>query len=133
MHYDKWAVGKRSPKESKGRQGVSDQGKKEGGRRKKNNKVKRKDQAKFVGSRAGDRGQRVTIQAPSSIGPHPLPPKPPHNDNGPGKRGEIPREIIHRIQVGWNNWRKMSVVFCDQRINVIKVKGRTYKTLVTPA
>ncbi len=90
----------------KGHQGVSgclrSQGKeKGGGKRKKNNKEKRKDQAKFVGSGDGNRGQRVTTQAPSSIRPHPLPPKPPHNNSGPGKGGCHYHSLLffHQIQV----------------------------------
>ena len=43
--------------------------------------------------------------------------------------GNLDAEITHRVQAGWRNWRKMSGVLCDRRINV-KVKGRVHKTVV---
>ena len=46
--------------------------------------------------------------------------------------GDLDAEITHRVQSGWNNWRKMSGVLCDNRINV-KIKGKIYKTVVRPA
>ena len=39
------------------------------------------------------------------------------------KDGNLDAEITRRIQAGWNNWKKMSGVLCDRRIN-IKVKGK---------
>ena len=46
--------------------------------------------------------------------------------------GNLDAEITHRVQAGWRNWRRMSGVLCDRRINV-KVKGRVHKTVVRPA
>ena len=46
--------------------------------------------------------------------------------------GNLDEEIMQRVQSGWNNWRKMSGVLCDRKINV-KMKGRVYKTVVRPA
>ncbi len=46
--------------------------------------------------------------------------------------GELSAEIGHRIQRCWKNWRNMSGVLCDKRINV-RVKGKVYKTVVRPA
>jgi len=46
--------------------------------------------------------------------------------------GNLDDETMHRVQAGWKNWRKMSGVLCDQRINV-KIKGRVYKTVARPA
>ena len=46
--------------------------------------------------------------------------------------GNMDAEITHRVQAGWRNWRKMSGVLCDHKINV-KLKGKVYKTVVRPA
>ena len=46
--------------------------------------------------------------------------------------GELDAEINHRIQSGWKNWKNMTGVLCDRRINV-KLKGKVYKTAVRPA
>ena len=46
--------------------------------------------------------------------------------------GSLNQEINHRIQAGWNNWKKVSGVLCDKRIS-IKTKGKIYKTCVRPA
>ena len=32
--------------------------------------------------------------------------------------GELDVEISHRIQCGWNAWRKLSGVLCDRKMNV---------------
>lgn len=48
------------------------------------------------------------------------------------ENGELDAEITHRIQSGWRNWKNMSGVLCDRRINA-KVKGKVYKTVVRPA
>ena len=46
--------------------------------------------------------------------------------------GELDVEISHRIQCGWNAWRKLSGVLCDKKMNV-RLKGKVYKTAVRPA
>ncbi|XP_037782014.1 uncharacterized protein LOC119578515 [Penaeus monodon] len=46
--------------------------------------------------------------------------------------GSIGREIKHRIQCGWNNWRKVSGVICDKRV-LVKLKGKVHKSVVRPA
>ena len=32
--------------------------------------------------------------------------------------GELDAEVTHRVQSGWNNWKRLSGVLCDRRINV---------------
>ena len=46
--------------------------------------------------------------------------------------GDLDREIGHRIQSGWNNWRKITGVVCDKRVPV-KLKGKIHKAVVRPA
>ena len=46
------------------------------------------------------------------------------------ENGDLDREITHRIQAGWKNW-KMSGVLWDKRIHV-RVKGKVFKTVVSP-
>ena len=46
--------------------------------------------------------------------------------------GSMDAEITHRVQAGWRNWRKMSGVLCDRKINV-RLKGKVYKSVVRPA
>ncbi|XP_037779392.1 uncharacterized protein LOC119575931 [Penaeus monodon] len=46
--------------------------------------------------------------------------------------GSMGREIKHRIQCGWNNWRKVSGVVCDKRVPV-KLNGKVHKSVVRPA
>ena len=46
--------------------------------------------------------------------------------------GNMDAEIMHRVQAGWRNWRKMSGVLCDRKINV-RLKGKVYETVVSPA
>ena len=48
------------------------------------------------------------------------------------ENGELDVEINHRIQCGWNSWRKLSGVLCDKKMNV-RLKGKVYKTAVRPA
>ncbi|KAI5732011.1 hypothetical protein M8J77_019760 [Diaphorina citri] len=47
-------------------------------------------------------------------------------------KGELDCEIAHRINVAWINWKKMTGVLCDRRMNVI-LKGKIHKTVVRPA
>ena len=46
--------------------------------------------------------------------------------------GELDVEIKHRVQCGWNAWRKLSGILCDQRVSA-RIKGKVYKTAVRPA
>lgn len=46
--------------------------------------------------------------------------------------GEMRKEINHRIQCGWNNWRGVSGVICDRRVP-IRLKGKVHKSVVRPA
>ena len=36
------------------------------------------------------------------------------------------------MQSGWKNWKKLSGVLCDRRMNVT-IKGNVYRTVVRPA
>ncbi|KAK3506576.1 hypothetical protein QTP70_009900 [Hemibagrus guttatus] len=46
--------------------------------------------------------------------------------------GECGKEVKKRVQAGWNGWRKVSGVLCDQKISV-RIKGKVYRTVVRPA
>ena len=46
--------------------------------------------------------------------------------------GDLDKEIAHRVQSGWNNWRKITGVVCDRRVP-IKLKGKIHKAVVRPA
>ena len=46
--------------------------------------------------------------------------------------GKVEKEINHRIQSGWNNWRKITGVVCDKRVP-IRLKGGIHKAVVRPA
>ena len=48
------------------------------------------------------------------------------------KNGDLDREKTQRILAGWKNWKNMSGVLCDKRINV-RAKGKVFKTVVRPA
>jgi hypothetical protein len=41
-------------------------------------------------------------------------------------------EVTFRIQCGWNNWRRVSGVLCDNKVPV-ELKGKVYKSVVRPA
>ena len=43
--------------------------------------------------------------------------------------GELNAEVTHRVQSGWKNWKRVSGVLCDRRMNV-KIKGKVYRTLM---
>ena len=46
--------------------------------------------------------------------------------------GELDAEVTHRVQNGWKNWKRVSGVLCDRRMNV-KINGKVYRTVVKPA
>ncbi|KAK3558157.1 hypothetical protein QTP86_011880 [Hemibagrus guttatus] len=46
--------------------------------------------------------------------------------------GECGKEVKKRVQAGWNGWRKVSGVLCDQKISV-RIKGKVYRTVVRAA
>ncbi|KAK3511474.1 hypothetical protein QTP70_008953 [Hemibagrus guttatus] len=46
--------------------------------------------------------------------------------------GECGKEVKKRMQAGWNGWRKVSGVLCDQKISA-RIKGKVYRTVVRPA
>ncbi|KAK3524361.1 hypothetical protein QTP70_028023 [Hemibagrus guttatus] len=46
--------------------------------------------------------------------------------------GECEKEVKKRVQAGWNGWRKVSGVLCDQKISA-RIKGKVYRTVVRPA
>uniref|UniRef100_A0A8D9A964 Endonuclease-reverse transcriptase n=1 Tax=Cacopsylla melanoneura TaxID=428564 RepID=A0A8D9A964_9HEMI len=48
------------------------------------------------------------------------------------KEGELDCEIAHRVAAAWMNWKRMTGVLCDKRMN-LKMKGKVYKTVVRPA
>ncbi|KAK3545228.1 hypothetical protein QTP70_002058 [Hemibagrus guttatus] len=43
--------------------------------------------------------------------------------------GECGKEVKKRVQAGWNGWRKVSGVLCDQKISA-RIKGEVYRTVV---
>ena len=46
--------------------------------------------------------------------------------------GEMDKEIKHRVQAGWNNWRKVTGVICDKKVP-LTLKGKVHKAVVRPA
>ena len=48
------------------------------------------------------------------------------------ENGDLDAEMTHRIQSGWQNWKRVSGILCDRRIS-LRVKGKVYKTVVRPA
>ena len=45
--------------------------------------------------------------------------------------GELDAKVTHRMQSGWKNWKRVSGVLYDRKINV-KIKGKVYRTVVRP-
>ena len=43
--------------------------------------------------------------------------------------GELNAEVKQIVQSGWKNWKRVSGVLCDRRMNV-KIKGKVYRTMV---
>ena len=43
--------------------------------------------------------------------------------------GELDAEVTLRGQIGWTNWKRVSGVLCNRKINV-KIKGKVYRTVV---
>ena len=43
--------------------------------------------------------------------------------------GELDAEVTHRVQSGWKNWKRVSGVLCDRRMNVT-TKGKVYRTVI---
>ena len=50
--------------------------------------------------------------------------------NGP--RMVMDAEVTHRVQSGWKNWKRVSGVLCDRRMNM-KIKGKVYRIVERPA
>ena len=48
------------------------------------------------------------------------------------ENGDLDAEMARRIQSGWKNWRRISVILCDRRIS-LRVMGKVYNTVVRPA
>ncbi|KAK3510484.1 hypothetical protein QTP70_009161 [Hemibagrus guttatus] len=46
--------------------------------------------------------------------------------------GVCGKEVKKRVQAGWNGWRKVSGVLCDQKISA-RIKGKVYRTVVRAA
>ncbi|KAK3575517.1 hypothetical protein QTP86_029268 [Hemibagrus guttatus] len=46
--------------------------------------------------------------------------------------GECGKKVKKRVQAGWNGWRKVWGVLCDQKISA-RIKGKVYRTVVRPA
>ncbi|KAK3521454.1 hypothetical protein QTP70_005649 [Hemibagrus guttatus] len=46
--------------------------------------------------------------------------------------GKCGKEVKKRVPAGWNGWRKVSGVLCDQKISA-RIKGKVYRTVVRPA
>ena len=45
--------------------------------------------------------------------------------------GELDAEVNQRVQSGWKNWKRVSGVLCDRKMNV-KINGKVYRTVVRP-
>ncbi len=46
--------------------------------------------------------------------------------------GELDVEVTHRGQSGSKNWKRVSGVLCDRKMNV-KIKGKVYRTILVQA
>ena len=46
--------------------------------------------------------------------------------------GELDGEVTHIVQSGWMNWKRVSGVFWDRRINM-KITGKVYRTVIRAA
>jgi len=46
--------------------------------------------------------------------------------------GGAEKEVVRRVQAGWNNWKKITGIMCDRKVPE-KLKGKMYKTIVRPA
>ena len=46
--------------------------------------------------------------------------------------GELDAEVTHQVQSGWKNWKRVSGVLCDRRMDV-NIKGKVYRTVVRPS
>ena len=42
--------------------------------------------------------------------------------------GDLDREIGHRIQSGWNNWRMITGVLCDKKVP-LKLRSKKHKAI----
>ena len=45
--------------------------------------------------------------------------------------GSCERQVKRRVQAGWNGWKKVSGVICDNRLPA-RVKGKVYNLVVRP-
>ncbi|KAI5748144.1 hypothetical protein M8J77_022340 [Diaphorina citri] len=48
------------------------------------------------------------------------------------KEGDLDCEIAHRVNAAWMNWKRMSGVLCDRRMNG-RMRRKIYRTVVRPA
>ena len=48
------------------------------------------------------------------------------------ENGDLDAKMIHRIQSGWQHWKRVSGILCDRRIS-LRVKGKVCKTVVRSA
>ena len=46
--------------------------------------------------------------------------------------GELDAKVTHRVQSGWKNWKRVSVVLCDRKMNA-RTQGKVYRTVVRTA
>ena len=45
--------------------------------------------------------------------------------------GGCEREVMKRVQAGWNGWRRVSGVICDKRLPA-RVRGKVYSSVIRP-